>query len=212
MVGDGEEGLSKLDLLIRKNGVDSVNKIKVKLDRSIELDQENETEIENEMELKGKTGDNEVKDTTGGSVGVGTGDVEIDVEITNTSGFNSADLDNCDCAEMEVEATIKKNGADSDNVVKAELEVSLEVEQENSCGSHDKPRSLFDMLFGRKHHKDDECFENELELVGNTGDNEVKDTTGEDDSDPVILTGMSKIKAMISNMGGSNFYSPLQGY
>jgi hypothetical protein len=207
MIGGSGEGGGSADLSIQQNGADTKNKIEVEVDQSAAIVQDNQTKIDNILAGLGSTGDNKVKDTTGGMSLIQTGDAEVDIDVKNQAGFNSAALD-CGCATMEVSATIKKNGADSASKIKAKLSANQAVSQTNSCGKSYKPSLFKWSLFGKKGSSGD-CFDNHLTGAAATGANAIKGSTDEAEGDPAILTGMSKVVISAENTAGANTYPML---
>jgi hypothetical protein len=201
MIGGSTDGPSALDILIKKNGYKSDNTVKVEIEQATVLEQDNETDIDNFVGAGADTGENSAKGTTGGEVAIVTGDAKVKVDIDNTAGFNTADID-CGCLSYDLSATIKKNGAKSDNKIKAEIKSALAVSQDNSCGG--KSPKIFS--FKKSWGKDDECFDNKVFANTNTGDNTVKGSTDGEDGDPLVWTGHSLTDVIITNYGGSNVY------
>lgn len=201
-------GGGSIALLIGGNGSDSDNAIGLKLDRSVWLDQLNLTDIENKVDVDAETGENDAEDNTGGLVGIGTGDAYVKVMVDNMAGFNSADVE--DCCFGDVLAKLWGNGTDSDQIIKAELTNDLTVWQDNFCGSGYFPMPQMGELsvMGGDHfgHHAKPCFDNNVSVDAETGDNTNEDNTGAADGDPIVDTGDSDIVVGVSNTGGSNVF------
>lgn len=211
IAGSGDGGA--VELIIRENGSDSDNAIELGLVRLTLLTQSNVTDIDNDIEVYVLTGDNEAEDNTGGDVKIDTGDADITVVVDNMAGFNHAYIDDC-CFE-NIFAKVAGNGTDTDNYIGASLDQNMSLFQDNSCGGGKgwlMPMTmpgLSLMGFDQMPHfgwGSDDCFDNDLDLVAVTGDNEVEDNTGEGDSDPLVKTGNSKVDVDVENFGGSNSY------
>lgn len=208
VAGSGDGG--DVDLVISGNGSGSENGIELGLGRYTLLAQANVTDIDNDVDVKGNSGGNEADDNTGGEIAIGTGDVDVKVMVDNMAGFNHAYID--DCCHDDLFAKVSGNGEDSDNFIGAKLDQNMEVFQDNVCGKGwgwpmPWPGEGFDQ---KPHHHwwgwDRDCFDNDVDVKANTGDNAADDNTGEPGDDPMIITGDSDVEVEVDNMGGSNSY------
>jgi hypothetical protein len=97
--------------------------------------------------------------------------------------FNAADIE--DCCVGDLTAKIAGNGTDSDNTIDYEGGDQLTAFQNNVAGLN-----------------------NDLDVDGDTGDNDVEDNTGAVDaaSDPYLQTGNSDSDTSIHNQGGLNTF------
>lgn len=174
---------SAASIKISGNGSDSYNRVRYSIRNRLTRVQENEVVHENKIEVKSETGDNEVKDNTGGSNSLTTGDVSTTVGISNAGGVNTMNGDDCDCVgDDDADIEVTQNGSDSTNRVKYEM------------------RSLFEKLqfnfFGTA---------NDVETDSDTGDNDVEDNTGgEDDGDVEVTTGGVTTEIFVENVGADN--------
>lgn len=194
-------------IIIRENGSDSKNNVGLLLGHSTWVDQLNATSISNDVDTDLETGDNEAKDNTGGSVGIETGDATVKVMLDNMAGFNTANVE--DCCFDDVLAKIGGNGTDTKNAIKAVLDDDLTVWQDNLCGMFAPPvrtQELSVLDFGREYPHPTPCFNNDVRVDTQTGDNRNEDGTGSTEGDPSVLTGDSMTTVNVSNEGGSNSY------
>jgi hypothetical protein len=177
----GAKDPAMLSVEIAGNGADSENEVEIDLESEVELEQENEADIDNEIEAEFETGDNEAKWNTGGEVGIDTGDIDSNVDVSTLANFNWADLDACGCPfDEDSTVLIKDNGAFSDNEFELEEENEVDAEQENEADVEN----------------------DEIEVEGDTGDNEVRGSTASDD--PSIETGASNHDVKVENEVNSN--------
>lgn len=181
--GSTPSSAAGVEVMITGNGSYTDNTANLALVQSTSAVQDNLTRIRNRMEADADTGDNSGDDNTGGDVVIGTGDVDVMAKIMNDAGFNHFDAGDC-CIEA-VFAKIAENGTESENVVAGELVNSSEAFQTNDCG-------------------EGYCFDADLKLDGDSGENDADDNTGDSESDPVILTGDVDVEVMVENEGGSN--------
>jgi len=187
----GGLGSSTVSLKILDNGAGSTNWIVANLAKISTLDQSNSADVKNDVDADAESGDNDANFNTGGEVLIDTGDAEVAVGIDNDVNFNYADMD-CGCA-MGLIAKIEGNGADpfcdkpsnllGDNAILATLTSIQTFGQGNGAYL----TNLYD---------DD----NDVE----TGENEIKMSTGEGGGDPSILTGNAAVTVGISNSGNVN--------
>lgn len=183
-----------LSAKILGNGHDSDNLIDLDLENSTWIVQENKADVDNYVDADAKTGKNEAKDNTGGSVEVDTGDADVDVSIDNAVNFNWADAE-CGCLIGDLLAKIADNGSDTTNTITAALDNTLGVTQEN-CGKGE---------WGWRHH--DKCkVDNDVYADAKTGDNKLKDNTGDPGDDPSVDTGNAMTNVELTNSGNSNVY------
>lgn len=206
----GEGDGSSVKLWIAENGSDSDNDIELLLERYALITQENLTSIENDIDVDSNTGKNDIDDSTGGIVAVLTGDSDIEAWVENMAGFNAADL-GCDCMLEDILAKIWGNGTDTENRIAAKLDAVRDVFQDNVCGYGYMPKPGEYSLFGSNHHRGAPCFDNDLDLEGQTGENELEDNTGSVEyGDPVVDTGDSDVTVKVENAGGSNTFGSFE--
>jgi hypothetical protein len=192
--GSSEAGFN-VSAKILGNGRDSDNAIGLDLSHNLLLVQSNYADIDNDVWVKGYTGDNEIKDNSGGEVMIDTGDVDSDVDVDNMVNFNWADV-NCDCLIGDLEAKIAQNLEGSTSTIGAVLGGSTDVFQDN-CGSQPWESLVWDW--------ESDCeVDNDLHLYATTGDNTVKDTTDPSEGDPSIDTGDSSADVELDNSGNVN--------
>jgi hypothetical protein len=184
--GNGGSG-SSLDVQVSGNGSDSDTDVALVLAKDISVVQGNDAHVKNDVKIDAETGDNDAKDNTGGEVSIKTGDAKADLTVDNSVNFNAADVD-CGCA-LDASVKVGGNGTDSENEVSATLLDTQEVFQGGEKGN------------------DADLF-NKLSVDGETGDNEVKDSTATDPSDPTVTTGDSDTTFEVSNTGNVNTFGP----
>jgi len=202
-IGSGGEGGS-LSLKILGNGADSDNDINLNFVRSLTLTQDNLADIRNDVDADSDTGNNDANYNTGGGVGIETGDATVGVGIDNMANFNYADL-NCGCL-LDVLAKIAGNGYNADSDINATLVDARVAFQENAylCGHGYLPEfSDFSILGGGGHHK--AC--NDVDADSDTGDNDVKYSTGWSGSDPSVETGDAATLVEVENTANANYLS-----
>jgi hypothetical protein len=202
IIGGSEEG-GDVDLIISGNGSESDNDIVLGLSSYALLTQNNNTDIDNDVDVDADTGENSVEDNTGGFAAIGTGNADVSVFVDNVAGFNTASVE--DCCVGGVFGKVDGNGSDSENEIEAYLDSALELFQDNSCGGYDlwQLPGFFDEGGWRDHSRP--CFDNDVDVEAQTGDNEVEDSTAESE-DPLILTGDSDTNVVVQNTGSSNAY------
>lgn len=181
---DAEGG--SLSVIIRENGSDTANTVALALGRTNVLTQWNTTRITNAFDVEADTGDNDAEDNTGGEASIETGDITMKAYVDNLAGFNAADVE--DCCYDDVLAKIAGNGTDAESTIAATLGGDSVLTQGNECGSGGV------------------CFNNDIELDGETGDNDNEDNTGNTDGDPMIDTGDVDLLVEVGNQGGSNSF------
>jgi hypothetical protein len=185
--GSGDSDGGAVSAHILGNGSDSDNDIDLDFDSDIDLDQVNVADIDNDVDVDADSGDNDVEDNTGGDVVLRTGDIDASVIVDNMVNFNAANVEDC-CFE-DLTAKIAGNGSDSDNEIDYDLDNELDVDQVNTAD-----------------------LDNDLDVDGDTGDNDVDDNTGAVDaaSDPALQTGNSDSNVEVSNTGGYNAYGDVE--
>lgn len=167
-------------LEISGNGSNSENEIEVEVEQETTVVQQNNAKIENKIEASANTGDNEVKDNTGGDTTIETGDATTTVNVTNQANANVADV-GCQNCPVDTEAVISGNGSGSENEIEIELENETEVYQKNNAD-----------------------IKNEIEAESNTGDNEIEDNTGGSVS---LSTGDAETSVSVNNTANANVAS-----
>lgn len=184
-IGGGDSNGGSLSAWITGNGSDSDNTIDLDLGGDTSIVQENNADVENDVDVDQETGDNSAEDNTGGNVKIKTGLAHAIVAVDNLVNFNVADVD-CGCV-LDVEAKVAANGTDSENEIKGELGNDLELFQ------------------GEKSNAD---LDNDVEVDGDTGDNDADDNTGayDESSDPSIETGAAHSDTGITNAGNVNVF------
>ena len=94
--GNGGSNGSSLDLLIKDNGKNSDNSIKVNDNNGVTVFQDNTAIVTNNVDSDASTGKNDANGNTGGDVTVTTGNATSDVNVNNDVNFNAASV-GCDC-------------------------------------------------------------------------------------------------------------------
>lgn len=79
---------------ISGNGADSANEININLNDEKNFVEENDLDIDNRIKVWGNTGENKANGNTSGNVNISTGDVLIELLLTNNGNSNEVD---CDC-------------------------------------------------------------------------------------------------------------------
>lgn len=188
------------------NGSESTNKVGLGLASTVLLTQANNTDIDNKVSTKLNTGGNSASDNVAELVGMGTGDAGADIAISNAAGFNDAVFAHCECDD-EVYVKVAKNGTGSDNAVAASIVDAEDVFQNNACGGSYMPMPWeMNVRGGNWGWWDDSCFDNVVKADADTGNNDLDDNTGSEDSDPTLLTGDSYLHADVANMAGANSF------
>lgn len=165
------------DLTISGNGADSENGIKLMEQTSTVVSQSNQTSISNHVHTSSNTGDNTASGNTGGSVYIETGDATSKTQISNTTGSNTAHVENCDC-DTDVTVKIDGNGKDSENKAKVGVDSMTYLVQENKT-------KMTNMV-----HSD-----------ADTGNNKANHNT---EGDVTIVTGNAKSMVEVENQANSN--------
>lgn len=201
-VGNGSRN-GALDLVITGNGYDSDNKIDLDSSNTIGVTQTNLANISNDVYVDANSGDNDAKDNTGGSASIDTGTAWAGAKVDNLANFNWADVEGC--CQLDGLVKIAGNGSDSDSNVSLDLTQTLYVTQDNDfgCGKdHFRELDLVEFL-GRRRHQD--C--NKVDASANSGDNDLKDSTGSVHGDPTITTGSAATQVEVDNTGNSNVFA-----
>lgn len=74
---------------ISGNGASSHNSCRIRISRSVRIRQSNSSTIRNRVWVNVDTGGNTANNNTGGDVSITTGDVHVDVNITNDVNQNN---------------------------------------------------------------------------------------------------------------------------
>lgn len=194
---NGNNDGQALSARILGNGSDSRSNVDLAVARSTRVGQTNFAEIDNDVETDLYTGKNDIEDNTGGEIDLETGNADAGILIENSANFNAAALDDCGCI-LDVLAKVDGNGTDSVNRLAATLRNNKVVDQFNGCGEYGIREGFY---FG-----EGDCFENEVDVTGKTGKNDIEDNTGEADSDPALDTGNFDAYVEVMNEGGANYY------
>lgn len=184
-IGGGSEQGGTLSARILGNGTESANSIGLVFGGSTFINQNNDADVTNNVEVDAETGDNKAKDNTGGEVSIDTGDADVTIDVENSVNFNWADAD-CGCLLEDVLVKIAGNGSDTANTISATLGGGLYVGQGNGA--------------------DEEGLLSEVYADADTGDNKVKDNTGDPGSDPSVETGDATTTVELDNSGNSNVF------
>lgn len=163
-------------ITISRNGSDSNNTGNVSLNTTTTVTQNNVANFSNDVDADADTGDNDVKDNTGGEVDVDTGNATVGVSVNNTANFNTAEVEGC-CAQ-DAEVLIQGNGSDSDNDADLDLDNHTSVFQNNVAD-----------------------FYNDVDVDADTGDNDVEDNTG---GDVDVDTGKASVGVWLENTANGN--------
>jgi hypothetical protein len=197
-VGGGSGDAGSLSAIISGNGSDSENKIKLGLASSVWFTQDNNGKVDNNVDAKAETGDNQAKDNTGGESSIKTGDATNDVSVDNSANFNWASGD-CGCLLSDLLVKVAGNGVDSENKIIADLGSELGVAQGN-CAD-----------LSAHEHKGCEL-KAHVETNANSGDNEVKDSTGSTGGDPSVSTGDASSTTTLATTANSNVYGQVPAF
>lgn len=174
---DAGQSADLTEVLIDGNGRDTTNRVTLTETSETGLIQSNEAEFNNEVLLGGETGENRVRNTTGGEVVIETGDVLMDVMIENDANGNQGEILAGEGGD-EIGVQISENGVESDNRVTLEMDQSVGLVQDNETELN-----------------------NEVGAEGQTGDNVIAGATGDSTT---IETGEAEAQVTISNTAGFN--------
>ena len=177
--------LNNVDVNISGNGTNSDNNVDLNLDNDVDIDQDNDADIDNDVNVEQETGENDANDNTGGDVAVLTGDTNATVEVDNLVNFNGADIEGCGCL-TDLLAKIAGNGTYSDNEINFDADSDLDVDQDNDAN-----------------------LDNDVNVEQETGENDVKDNTGDPDGDPSVETGNTDVNVSASNKANVNTFGDL---
>lgn len=167
-----------VELTIKGNGADANSVIKAIQSQATIVSQSNATTITNVVSVKADTGNNKIDGSTGGENIIDTGKATTKVKVTNKASSNLAVVDACGCGDDALIVDIKNNGKGTDNKVKvADLEVTAVVQTNQTA------------------------ITNVIEAEAETGDNDIKGTTG---GDTEITTGNAKAVIHVDNLAGAN--------
>lgn len=87
---------AQTSLIIKNNGAKSKNTIKFsQASGGVCLTQTNVTSFATKINASSNTGDNTIKNTTGGTSSIVTGKSKVSISVTNTGGFNFASIECC---------------------------------------------------------------------------------------------------------------------
>jgi hypothetical protein len=198
-LGGGLLGGNSVSLKILGNGSGSSNWISAKLAKATTVAQQNTANISNTIDADADSGKNDANYNTGGNSTIMTGNAGVTVGVDNMVNFNYADV-NCGC-DYGLDLKIAGNGASpehegdkedgyilpwwwfkNDNTILVDLTSAQALGQGNVA-------NLSNLL-------DDSD--------ADTGNNDIKWSTGEPGGDPVIMTGNSDVLIGVSNSGNVN--------
>ena len=111
--------LAATTLEISGNGDSALSTIDLEVEQSTGVVQTNDAFVENQVTVMANTGANDASRNTGGDVTVDTGDVDLDVTVSNMVNSNEASVECCDTGD--VDALIKGNCVGSDNHINLSL-------------------------------------------------------------------------------------------
>lgn len=197
-IGDTGTAAGSVSLMVMGNGADSRNNVDLTLGRSLSLLQDNYADVRNDVDADAVTGFNDANRNTGGDALIDTGDASTGVAVDNMANFNVADLD-CGCL-LDVLAKVSGNGADSRNEIAAELVDDRLAFQTNDYSCDDQGTVYGLEILGRKHREG--C--NEVNADAVSGDNNLRESTGEVEGDPSVMTGTADTLVDVSNSANSN--------
>lgn len=118
---------------VKGNGANSINTVTLKNKNTSAVTQTNETAVFTFVLNASNTGDNKIKNSTGGAgdPSITTGDVTNKTNVTVTGSSNTADpIAPCGCA-TDTTVKVKGNGAGSINTVTVHNNSSSTVDQSN---------------------------------------------------------------------------------
>ena len=168
------------NVTVSGNGVDSTNKVKVKVVKKSKVKQSNTSNVTNAIGVSQNTGGNSANKNTGGDVTVTSGNATATVGVTNTTGGNYMAWDsNCGCMMPDNTIDISGNGADSHNKVKIVNYDSTKISQTNSA-----------------------TIVNSISVSQTTGDNKANKNTGEGTVD--VMSGDTHAEITVDNTTGDN--------
>lgn len=176
---DGNGGSTSVNVEAENflTGYNSDNENEFDIENKNEIDIDNHADFYNKIEVKANTGGNEQeKNTTGGSITTGGVAVETSIENFANNGSGAAGIHG---SSLEVDAEFANGvtGADSDNENELDVENKNEVDIDN--------------------HAD---VDNKLEVDANTGDNEQeKNTTAGDISTGDVSVSFNVVTQVNSN-------------
>ena len=168
-----------VEVEISGNGSDSENTVELGMGSEVEVWQENEADVENDVDADAKTGYNEAKDNTGGSVSIDTGNASVTIGLSTGANWNSAKVGGSGGGLGSLSALILGNGTDSNNTIELGLGSLVLIAQANEAD-----------------------VENDVDAYAGTGENEAKDNTGGETS---IDTGDATVDVTVDNMVNFNW-------
>lgn len=108
-----------------ENGAGSENEVVIEISQETTIESSNEANIENDVDVEANTGENTVESNVG-DVSLETGDIAVDVAISNDVNEASVEVDVC-CCGGEYEVSNSKNGVDSQNSISVSVDQSVTV-------------------------------------------------------------------------------------
>ena len=180
-VGGGSGHGNDVEAIISGNGAYSDSDLYLDFDREVALVQDNYASVTNDVDADATTGWNDANYNTGGDVAIRTGKAEANVAVDNLLNFNAADLD-CGCV-LGGKYAINGNGYDSDNKIDQDSSETVAAFQDNEDNTW-----------------------NDVYADAKSGKNEIKGSTGEANSDPVIITGAAKQDVTVDNASNMNVF------
>lgn len=180
-VGGGSGHGNDVEAIISGNGAYSDSDIYLDLIRDTTLVQDNYANVYNWVDADATTGWNDANYNTGGDVAIKTGNAKAYVTVDNLLNFNAADLD-CGCL-LGGKYAINGNGYDSDNKIDQDSSDIVAAFQDNEDWTW-----------------------NDVYADAKTGKNDINGSTGEANSDPVIITGDAKQDVSVDNASNMNVF------
>lgn len=200
-VGGGAAGAGapSASFVITGNGSGSNNYITGDLSNTTAVEQSNSAMIDNNVHSDAKTGGNDAKFNTGGSVLIGTGAASANATIDNMVNFNAANVD-CGCT-LDVLAKIAGNGVSGSELSGDPNVITLDLSNANAT---DQGNCI--------------SLDNNANSDAKTGSNDANLNTGAPmGNDPAISTGGATNSTTVNNsgnvntVGGTPFVLPLPG-
>lgn len=122
-----------VEVLIEKNGVDSVNSSDLDLKGTTDVYQDNYADVRNYVDSNAKTGYNDANRNTGASVSIYTGDAKAVADVSTTANANIALIGGRSNEGGSLSVDIIGNGDSSENTGDVDLSPSILLVQENNA-------------------------------------------------------------------------------
>jgi len=164
--------LSATEIIVGGNGSESSNEVSIQQDSQTQVSKTNEAEVQNSIQVDASTGGNTASGNTGSDVNIETGDVNLQVEVSNNVNSSVVNSTAC-CTSNGTNALVEGNGSDSNN------KISLN-NSDNTYVRVNQTASITNSISGQI----------------NTGNNIANDNT---EGSVSIVTGSINAKSVINN-------------